>query len=45
LAAIKEPKVICVTPTSHASFYAPSFLRSHEVSGLAVTSGSAFWTS
>jgi len=39
LAAIKEPNAIWVIPTSRASFRAPSFLRSREVSGLAVTSG------
>ena len=44
-AAIKDPKVICVTPTIRASFWAPSFSRSREVNGLAVTKGSAFWTS
>lgn len=41
LAAIKEPRAICVTPTSWASFCAPSFLRSRAVSALAVTRGSA----
>ena len=45
LAAIKEPRVICMTPMSRASFCAPSFLRSREVRGLAVTRTSAFWTS
>jgi hypothetical protein len=45
LAAINEPTDICDTPTSRASFCAPSFSRSRDVSGLAVTRGSAFSTS
>ena len=44
-AAIKDPKVICVIPMSRASFCAPSFARSREVNGLAVTRTSAFSTS
>jgi hypothetical protein len=44
-AAIKDPRVICVAPRSCPSFRAPSFCRSHDVSGLAVTRTSAFWTS
>jgi len=45
LAAIRAPRVSCATPVSRASFLAPSFLRSREVSGLAVTRISAFSTS
>jgi hypothetical protein len=33
-AAIREPRLICATPVSRASFCAPSFSRSRAVSGL-----------
>jgi hypothetical protein len=38
-------EMICVTAMSRPSFWAPSFSRNRELSGLAVTRTSEFWTS